>query len=187
MESELITRVITKGDHIAFTALVRIHQSSVRNFLRRLTNGDHALADDISQETFLKAFNNIKRFSFKGKFISWLFQIAYRQFITALRQNKKYSNDVPLLDETLSQTDFKPDNLVTSMALNKCISQLPVSERSLLILNYQFGMTHNEISVIMQIPLGTVKSSVRRGKQKLLEMMTSDNDHNKPVEYRVNG
>jgi RNA polymerase sigma-70 factor (ECF subfamily) len=175
MEVKLIRRVIDEGDHLAFTALVRMHQSAIRNFLRRLTNGDHALADDLSQETFLKAFSHIKSFSFKGKFISWLFQIAYRQFISEMRRNKKRINDVPLTEQNIHIAVCESDHVLNSILLNQCLAKLSATDRSLLTLNYQLGMTHQEVSDIMEMPLGTVKTTIRRAKQKLSAMMEDNN------------
>ncbi len=171
MEVKLIRRVIDEGDHLAFTALVRMHQSAIRNFLRRLTKGDHALADDLSQETFLKAFKHIRKFSFKGKFISWLFQIAYRQFISEYRRNKKRINDVSLTKQDLHIAVCESDNAFNSILLEQCLAKLSSNDRSLLTLHYQLGMTQQEVSEIMEMPLGTVKTTIRRAKQKVLAMM----------------
>ena len=186
METELIRRVIDEGDHLAFTALVRMHQSAIRNFLRKLTNGNHALSDDLSQETFLKAFKHIKSFSFKGKFISWLFQIAYQQFITEFRRNKKHVNDIPLEGRDFPIADCESENVLNSILLNQCLAILSTTDRSLLTLNYQLGMTHQEVSDIMEMPLGTVKTTIRRAKHKLSAMMGDGNSLSEVKEVRNN-
>lgn len=149
-----------------------MHQSAIRNFLRRLTAGDCALADDLAQETFLKAYQNINRFSFTGKFISWLFQIAYHQFIDDIRRNKKHNNDIPLTETITEISNNETEELLNSLTLDKCLQQLSELEQAMLSLNYQLGMTQNEISEILKVPLGTVKTTLRRSKHKLLAMMS---------------
>src|ERR1035438_5183166 len=74
-ETRLIARVLAYDDRHAFSELVRQHQSAVRGFLRRLTGGRHALADDLAQETFIEAYRNLGRFHGESAFAAWLFGI----------------------------------------------------------------------------------------------------------------
>jgi RNA polymerase sigma-70 factor (ECF subfamily) len=71
-DAHLITRVLRAGDPNAFGELVRRYQSPVRSFLRRLTRGDEALADDLAQETFLRAWRKLETFRAEARFSSWL-------------------------------------------------------------------------------------------------------------------
>ena len=73
---QLIARVVVQDDRHAFAELVRRHQSAVRATLRRLTAGNHALADDLAQETFVLACRNLKSFRQEARFSTWLFRIA---------------------------------------------------------------------------------------------------------------
>ena len=75
-DADLVARVLLDDDHHAFSELVRRHQSAVRGLLRNLTRTDAALADDLAQETFLKAFKHIGSFRGEAKFSTWLYRIA---------------------------------------------------------------------------------------------------------------
>ena len=88
------------GDASAFGALVREHQSKVRGFLRRLTRGDAALADDLAQETFLEAHRKIAQFRGEGSFGAWLCGIAWSRFLMERRKRREEPLEAP--DETAS-------------------------------------------------------------------------------------
>src|SRR6185436_15214670 len=103
-ESEWISRVVRHDDHEAFADLVRLHQSAVRQFLRRLTANDWSRADDLAQDTFWKAYRNIGGFQARGRFLSWLFRIAYQLFITEQRRGRGIVQ-VPLPDGVPAETD----------------------------------------------------------------------------------
>src|SRR5512140_1976163 len=88
-DAELIARVVVQDDRHAFAELVRRHQSPVRATLRRLTAGDHALADDLAQETFMLAYRNLKSFRQEARFSTWLFRIATNAFLAEARKRKE--------------------------------------------------------------------------------------------------
>src|SRR5436190_7548529 len=88
-DAELIARVVVQDDRHAFSELVRRHQSSVRSTLRRLTAGNHALADDLAQETFLLAYRNLKSFRQEARFSTWLYRIATNAFLAEARKRKE--------------------------------------------------------------------------------------------------
>ena len=88
-DADLIARVISLEDHNAFGELVRRYQSPVRGFLTRMTRGDSHLADDLAQETFLKAWQKLKTFRGESRFSTWLFGIAYNEFRGQARRRKE--------------------------------------------------------------------------------------------------
>ncbi|MAO67731.1 MULTISPECIES: sigma-70 family RNA polymerase sigma factor [Idiomarina] len=90
-DKALIARVIARGDQHAFATLVRQHQNGVRHFLRRLTAGDHAQADDLAQEVFLRAYKSLKSFRAEASFSSWLHSIAYRSFLNEQRKSHHHN------------------------------------------------------------------------------------------------
>ena len=85
-EEALIGMAIRQQDQQAFGQLVTRHQSMVRNSLRQLTNWDDGLADDLAQETFIQAYQNLHQFDGRAKFSSWLYRIAYNQFLQHCRK-----------------------------------------------------------------------------------------------------
>src|SRR5258706_205281 len=94
-DAHLIARVLVQDDRHAFGELVRRHQSVVRATLRKLTGGNHALADDLAQETFLLAYRNLRSFRQEAKFSTWLYRIAYNAFLADTRKMK----ELPLPDD----------------------------------------------------------------------------------------
>jgi len=155
------------GDAAAFGTLVRQQQSKVRGFLRRLTRADAALADDLAQETFLEAHRKIDQFRGEGSFGAWLCGIAWSRFLMERRKRKEEPLEAP--DETASI-----DTTSASLArldLEKAMAQLAPAERAALTLCYAFGHSHGEAAEILDLPLGTVKSHVLRGREKLKALL----------------
>ena len=164
-ESELISRVVAYDDHEAFAQLVHMHQSAVRLFLRRLTGNDWSRADDLAQDTFWKAYRHIDSFQGRGWFLSWLFRIAYQLFITEQRRSHGITqvvlrDDVPAAGGT-SHSDKR--------TFNQLMEELRPEERAVVVLHYRHGLTHPEIAETLDLPLGTVKTLIRRARAKLQE------------------
>jgi RNA polymerase sigma-70 factor (ECF subfamily) len=155
------------GDASAFGALVREHQSKVRGFLRRLTRGDTALADDLAQETFLEAHRKIAQFRGEGSFGAWLCGIAWSRFLMERRKRREEPLEAP--DDTASV-----DTTSASLArldLEKAMARLAPMETAALTLCYALGHSHGEAAEILQLPLGTIKSHVLRGREKLKALL----------------
>jgi RNA polymerase sigma-70 factor, ECF subfamily len=164
---ELLTRRAAAGNNTAFGALVRQHQSKVRGFLRRLTGGNAALADDLAQETFFEAWRKIAQYRAEGSFSSWLFGIAWSRFLMDRRKRK----DEPLEDaDKTASLDPAPAH-AAKLDLEKAMARLAAPERAALTLCYALGHSHGEASEILDMPLGTVKSHVLRGREKLKAML----------------
>jgi RNA polymerase sigma factor (sigma-70 family) len=165
IDADLVARVLLDDDHHAFAELVRNHQSSVRGLLRQLTRTDVALADDLSQETFLRAYKNIRSFRGEARFSTWLYRIAYNTF----RENARKRKELVGIDE--EQLQAEQDTRTVDPALRHdlmhALSLLPLHERSAVLLCCQNGLSHDEAARVLDIPLGTVKTNVLRGREKL--------------------
>ncbi|HEY4300473.1 MAG TPA: sigma-70 family RNA polymerase sigma factor [Candidatus Didemnitutus sp.] len=165
-EAELIARAVAADDRSAFGALVRSHQSSVRHFLRRLTRGDTAQADDLAQETFLRAYRGLARFERRASFSTWLLGIAHNLWRNDRRKPRAISLEAEHLDTLEPEpspapaADFRAD-------LEKALLALSPEERTVVHLCHQQGFTHDEAAAILQIPLGTVKTHLHRGRDSL--------------------
>ena len=164
-DADLVARVLLDDDHHAFAELVRNHQSTVRGLLRNLTRTDAALADDLAQETFLRAYKNIRSFRGEAKFSTWLYRIAYNCF----REDARKRKELVGIDET--QLEAEPDPQTVDPALRQdlmhALQLLPLHERSAVLLCCQNGLSHDEAARVLEIPLGTVKTNVLRGREKL--------------------
>jgi RNA polymerase sigma factor (sigma-70 family) len=153
-DTELIARVLAFEDHAAFGELVRRHQSAVRTFLRHLIPGDHALVDDLAQDTFLQAYRGLAHFRGGSAFSTWLLGIAHNQFRNCRRRPQFVSfpaeHDEPSIDSTTSASDLRHD-------LTLALRQLSNDERLVLHVCYQQSLT--------------VKTHLARGKEKLRQSL----------------
>jgi len=168
-DADLVARVLVDDDQHAFGELVRRHQSAVRGLLRQLTRTDVALADDLAQQTFLRAYKNIRSFRGEARFSTWLYRIAYNCF----REDARRRKELVGIDEEQLQTQHDPQvaNPGLRHDLMRALSQLPLNERSAVLLCCQNGLSHDEASRVLDIPLGTVKTNVLRGREKLKRML----------------
>ena len=149
----------------AFGQLVDAYSESLRRFLLGLTKGDSALADDLAQETFLKAYLSIRSLEGVTRFRSWLFRIAYNEFVSDLRRRSRLSNtseDIPdIADETPDETPISADNLT------EAIAQLPETQRAVVQLFYYEDFPVARISSITSLPETTVRSHLFRARNRL--------------------
>jgi len=161
IEDTLIEKIVLLNDHKAFGKLIDMHQAEVRGLLFKLTGGDHALTDDLSQEVFIRVFMHIRKYLSRAKFSTWLYRIALNVFYDYQKSKK---NHLEIQNENTLQIHESIDNSIDILGALEILNS---KERTAIILNYEKGCTHGEISKIMRIPVGTVKSCIRRGKLKL--------------------
>ena len=171
---ELITRTIIDEDHSAFAELVNRHQSAVRNFLRHLTHGNAALADDLAQETFVQAYRSLSRFRGEAGFSTWLLGIAHNHWRNARRKQHEHSElDYQAETEIAVESTARSSDLKHDLA--EALRTLSDDEQLVLHLGYQQGLSHGEISVFLDWPLGTVKTHLARSKEKLRHLLATWN------------
>ena len=170
-DADLVARVLVDDDHHAFAELVRNHQSPVRGLLRQLTRNDLALADDLAQETFLRAYKNIRSFRGEAKFSTWLYRIAYNCFREEARKRKELVG----IDEAQLAAQEDPQTVDPALKhdLMHALQLLPLHERSAILLCCQNGLSHDEAARVLDIPLGTVKTNVLRGREKLKKTLAA--------------
>ena len=159
--------MVAKQDASAFGELVRRHQAQVRNFLRKLTR-DRELADDLAQDCFLHAWDRLHTYAGHGSFIGWLLKVAYTTFLQSKRKSNRYGEVL----EALGHAEDMEGTRVTVQSveigdLDKFLAVLTEEERAVMILSYACGLSHREISDAAELPVGTVKSMIFRGKEKI--------------------
>lgn len=175
---ELVTRVVGSNDQAAFQLLVERHQSAIRGFLRRLTSGDHGSADDLAQDTFLLAYRKLHTLKSGSSVSSWLHTIAYRQFLQFTRKHARSQ----VMAEPPEQSHDPQSAVDARIMVNHLMAYVSDEERACLTLAYSKGMSHPEIGKITGLPIGTVKSHIQRGKQKLQQWL-QDHDHTLPKNH----
>ena len=154
------------GDDGAFAELVRRRQKRVRDLLRRLC-GDHALADDLAQKTFVRAWRGIGGLRDPGAFGGWLKRVAVSVWLTEARRAPEPIEDDEDAFLRAPDPEPSPQRRAGGLDLERALAQLGPSERLCVVLAHGEGMTHAEIAEAAGLPLGTVKSHVLRGTQKL--------------------
>ncbi len=166
-DADLIARVLLREDQNAFGELVRRHQSPVRAFLTKMTRGDTHLADDLAQETFVKAWKKLGAFRGEARFSTWLFGIAFNEFRQHARKHQELALEElhgpppePELPDAAASSQLRLD-------LAEAMKVLTPAERAAIVLCCQNGLTHDEAARVLDCPLGTVKTNVLRGKEKL--------------------
>ncbi|MBI3880567.1 MAG: sigma-70 family RNA polymerase sigma factor [Verrucomicrobia bacterium] len=166
-DADLIARVLLHEDQNAFGELVHRHQSPVRGFLIKMTKGDTHLADDLAQEAFVKAWKKLGSFRGEGKFSTWLFGIAHNEW----RMNARARKEIAL--EELDDQPPEPEQADAAASshlrldLAEAMKALTPAERAAIVLCCQNGLSHDEAARALDSPLGTVKTNVLRGKEKL--------------------
>jgi RNA polymerase sigma-70 factor (ECF subfamily) len=168
-DADLIARVLVDGDPHAFGELVKQYQSVVRGLLRKWLVTDDAQADDLAQLTFVKAHQKLAQFNGQSSFSTWLCQIAYREFLSWRRSAKRHLS----LDEAPDESGVQHGDSLIDLRhdLKRAMKFLNEDERLTIVCCCQQGMTHEEASSVLDLPLGTVKTHLMRGKGKLRSAM----------------
>ena len=159
------------GSAAAFGRLVQMHQQGLRAFLWRLSS-NAADADDLAQEAFVLAWEHIGRFDPGRPFRPWLFGIAWRKY----RERKRSWLRLLKRESAAAQEDsgFTPDPGLR-LDLIKAAETLPVEQRAAVLLCLGAEFTHAEAAEALALPLGTVKSHVARGREKLAVLLGGSN------------
>lgn len=164
----LVTQVAVFHNKRAFDQLVRKYQSPVRRFFMNQTLGDEQLSDDLAQETFIKAYVNITKFRGMSSFSTWLMRIAYNVFYDSIR-TRRPTDDIdasPVVGQLSSAGDSS-----LKMDIYQALALLKTDERTCITLQLIDGYPIDRISSLTGIPENTVKSHLRRGKEKLTDYL----------------
>ena len=152
------------GERAAFGELVRRHGSAVRGVLRRM-GAAPAEADDVAQDALLTAFERIAEFRGEGTFAAWVKKIAARLYLRRLQREKKLGAlAVEAADE---ETRPQRSDADASIDLDGALKALGATERLCVTMCFGAGLSHTEAAEALNLPLGTVKSHVKRGLDKL--------------------
>lgn len=164
---QLVTRVAVFNDKRAFDRLVVKYQGSIRRFFMNHTLGDEQLSDDLAQDTFVKAYTNIRQFRELASFSSWLYRIAFNVFYDYRRRHK----DTEDIEARTPEHTAGGDNSGIKIDIYKAMTLLNDNERTCVTLKLVDGMSIEKIAEITGINAGTVKSHVSRGRHKLAEYL----------------
>jgi len=161
-----VVALAMNGDAAAFSELVRRRQSGLRNLLRRLSR-DPALADDLAQQAFLKAWRALPKLRSVGAFGAWLRRLAVNTWLEHVRGAPPLADGDP--DELAGLAALS--GAEEQLDLDRALAQISPEERLCVVLAYHEGLSHAEISAATALPLGTVKSHIRRGGERLRALL----------------
>ncbi|HSS09698.1 MAG TPA: RNA polymerase sigma factor [Acidimicrobiales bacterium] len=155
-------RAATAGDLDAFEDIVRAYQVPVWRFLRQLL-GDASLAEDVTQETFVRVFERLASFSGRSKFSTWLLQVARNAGTDALRRRARHHRLTEALPvpRPVAAADSGSELVVALQSLSAKL-------REAVLVVEIFGMSYREAASVLAVPEGTVKSRVAEGRRQLL-------------------
>ena len=168
----LVAQIVVFKNTKAFDELVKKYQSPIRRFFLNLTCGDSELSDDLAQDTFIKAYTNIASFKNLSSFSTWLYRIAYNIFYDYIRSRKE-TNDLDAR-EVDGISSVEQDNLGQKMDVYQSLKTLKEIERTCITLFYMEDVSIEKIAGITGCPVGTVKSHLSRGKEKLANYLNKN-------------
>jgi RNA polymerase sigma-70 factor (ECF subfamily) len=170
-----VVALAKSGDASAFEELVKRRQSWLRNFLRRLCR-DASLADDLAQQAFLNAWRNMSGLKANLAFGAWLRRMAVNVWLDHVRRRNDALGAIEAGGEEANEERSFVDtqSLAEGVDLHRALATLAPPVRLCIVLAYNEGMSHSEISEATELPLGTVKSHISRGLERLQKMLNPE-------------
>ena len=176
-DEKLILR-FQEGDINAYNELVKRYKDRLLNFVLRYFNNVEQ-AEDVVQDTLIKLYTHASYYKNVAKFSTWIFTIAKNNALTELRKNKRkktdslWTEDGQIIDINSKEEslDSRVQNEIAIDQLNKFLDEIPENFRMAVVLRDFQELSYEEISKILEIPIGTIKSRINRGRIQLAEKM----------------
>ncbi len=161
-----VLRKAQRGDERAFSIIVRAYETPVFNYVLRLV-GDRSLAEDLTQEVFLRVFQGLPKFSLRCKFTTWLFQVTKNRVLDELRASERRPKHLVALDDIapLEVMDAPIERGETVDALWRAIEGLSTDLKMALLLRDVAGLSYTEIADALEVTLATVKWRIYKGRE----------------------
>jgi RNA polymerase sigma-70 factor (ECF subfamily) len=168
-------RKAQRGDERAFTLIVRAYEVPVYNYVLRLV-GDRSLAEDLTQEVFLRVFQGLPNFSLRSKFTTWLFQVTKNRVLDELRATERRPRATVALDDIapLEVLDTPFERLEAIDAVWRSVAGLNVDLKMALLLRDVVGMSYGEIADSLEITLATVKWRIYKAREEVQGALTRE-------------
>lgn len=177
-----IVQAVLDGDKNSYALLVDSYSARIINYLARMT-GNRCEAEELAQETFVRAYVALHSYKRQYKFSTWLFQIATNLCINHLKKRKRLTHIDDYQDEDGRSAWVMPDPRSYSNPLieaqrrelqrqiQEAVNQLPSAYRVVVILRHIHGLSYQEIAEVTKLPMGTIKSRLGRGRTKLTVLL----------------
>jgi RNA polymerase sigma-70 factor (ECF subfamily) len=163
-----VLRKAQRGDERAFSLIVRAYEVPVFNYVMRLV-GDRALAEDLTQEVFIRVFQGLPKFSLRSKFTTWLFQVTKNRVLDELRASERRPRALVALDDApqLEVLDAPAEQVETIEALWVAVDGLSTDLKMALLLRDVVGLSYNEIADSLDTTLATVKWRIFKAREEV--------------------
>jgi RNA polymerase sigma-70 factor (ECF subfamily) len=163
-----VLRKAQRGDERAFSIILRAYETPVYNYVLRLV-GDRTLAEDLTQEVFLRVFQGLSTFSLRSKFTTWLFQVTKNRVLDELRANERRPRAVVALEDVpaLEVVDQPMERLEAIDAVWRAVEALNVDLKMALLLRDVVGLSYTEIADSLEITLATVKWRIYKAREEV--------------------
>lgn len=163
IETEVVLRA-RRGDQAAFAQIVELYQRPIFNYVLRML-GDREVAEEVTQDVFLRVHQNLQRFSFRAKFTTWLFRIAKNRALDELRSDPRRQFRAELEEDTIAVDDAPVEQAETIDAIWHAIEALPAELKTCLLLRDVAGFSYAEIMEVADASLPTVKWRIFRARE----------------------
>jgi RNA polymerase sigma-70 factor (ECF subfamily) len=163
-----VLRKAQRGDERAFSLIVRAYEVPVFNYVMRLV-GDRALAEDLTQEVFIRVFQGLPKFSLRSKFTTWLFQVTKNRVLDELRASERRPRSLVAIDDAppLEVVDAPVEQLETIQTLWSAVDELNTDLKMALLLRDVVGLSYNEIADSLDTTLATVKWRIFKAREEV--------------------
>jgi RNA polymerase sigma-70 factor (ECF subfamily) len=164
-----VLRKAQRGDERAFSLILRAYETPVFNYVLRLVGGDRALAEDLTQEVFLRVFQGLPKFSLRSKFTTWLFQVTKNRVLDELRASERRPKALVALDDIapLEVLDAPVERLEEIDALWRSVENLSTDLKMALLLRDVVGLSYTEIADSLEVTLATVKWRIYKAREEV--------------------
>jgi RNA polymerase sigma-70 factor (ECF subfamily) len=163
-----VLRKAQRGDERAFTLIVRTYETPVYNYVLRLVS-DRVLAEDLTQEVFLRVYQGLPKFSLRSKFTTWLFQVTKNRVLDELRAVERRPRLVVALEDVppLEVVDAPMERVEAVDAVWRSVRELNVDLKMALLLRDVVGLSYTEIADSLEITLATVKWRIYKAREEV--------------------
>jgi RNA polymerase sigma-70 factor (ECF subfamily) len=163
-----VLRKAQRGDERAFSLILRAYEVPVFNYVMRLV-GDRSLAEDLTQEVFLRVYQGLPGFSLRSRFTTWLFQVTKNRVLDELRAVERRPRAVVTIDDVppLEVLDAPFEQVEEMDAVWRAIHGLNVDLKMALLLRDVVGLSYNEIADSLEITLATVKWRIYKAREEV--------------------
>jgi RNA polymerase sigma-70 factor, ECF subfamily len=164
-----VLRKAQRGDERAFSLILRAYETPVFNYVLRLVGGDRSLAEDLTQEVFLRVFQGLPKFSLRSKFTTWLFQVTKNRVLDELRASERRPRALVAIDDIapLEVMDAPIERLEEIDALWRAVQELSTDLKMALLLRDVVGLSYTEIADSLEVTLATVKWRIYKAREEV--------------------